>query len=94
MSLDIHDVIRRPRVTEKSVFQQAAENQYTFEVHPDANKVQIKEAVKRLFGVDVIAVQVSNHLGKWRRTRLGMGRRPSWKKATVRVAEGQQIEGL
>lgn len=94
MNIDSHSVIRRPLITEKSVFAQAATNQYTFEVHPAANKVQIKEAVQSLFDVKVLAVQVSNNNGKMRRTRMGSGRRPDWKKAIVRLADGQQIEGL
>ena len=92
MNLSDYDVLRRPRVTEKSVFQQNALNQHTFEVHPSATKQQVKEAVQRLFGVKVTAVRVQNYDGKSRRTRMGSGQRAAWKKAIVILAAGENIE--
>jgi len=94
MNLTPWDVIRRPRISEKSVYQQGSDNKYTFEVHPKATKVQVRDAIKRLFEVDVLSVRTMNHAGKERRTRYGVGRTPAWKKAIVTLAEGQQIEGV
>lgn len=92
MNLSSYDVLRQPRVTEKSVFQQAALNHHTFEIHPAANKQQVKEAVQRLFGVKVKAVRIQNYDGKMRRTRMGRGKKPAWKKAIVLLAAGENIE--
>lgn len=94
MSLALHEIIRKPRITEKAVHLHNVGNQYTFEVHRDANKVQVKEAVQALFKVDVLQVRTMNCMGKRRRTRMGIGFRPDWKKAIVTLAAGQQIEGL
>lgn len=92
MNLSSFDVLRRPRVTEKSVFQQAGLNQHTFEIHPEANKSQVKEAVERLFGVKVTSVRIQNYDGKHRRTRMGSGQKAAWKKAIVSLADGENIE--
>lgn len=94
MKLTSFDILRRPRVTEKGVHRQAADNAYTFEVHPRANKQQIKEAVHELFGVTVRQVRTMNYGGKTRRTRLGTGRTAGWKQAVVTLAEGETIEGV
>ena len=93
MKLDATQIIQAPRVTEKSVYVQNALGAYTFKVHPDANKIQIKQAVEELFGVSVKQVRVSNQDGKQRRTRAGIGFTADWKKAVVTIADGQQIEG-
>jgi large subunit ribosomal protein L23 len=86
------EVIRRPLITEKST-RLGGENKYVFEVHREANKVQIKEAVERAFNVRVTAVNVINVKGKARRVRGGrIIRRPDWKKAIVTLAEGDKIE--
>ncbi len=93
--MNIYDVIVRPIVTEKSTILRE-EGQYVFEVNRRANKLQIKEAVESIYGVDVIRVNVMNMPAKFNRIR---GRRPSkrrseWKKAVVTVAPGQRIEEL
>lgn len=94
MNLNTADILRRPRITEKSVFQQNAYGHYTFQVHPAASKPQVKEAVERLFDVKVVAVKVQNYAGKQRRTRMGIGKKADWKKAIVILADGQSIEGV
>jgi large subunit ribosomal protein L23 len=87
----LHEVIIRPIVTEKSsaAFQERGE--YTFQVHVDATKRHIKEAVEKLFGVHVTGVWTSNHRGKSRRVGRFVGRRPHWKKAIVTLREGETI---
>jgi large subunit ribosomal protein L23 len=64
----------------------------TFAVHPNANKIQIKQAVEGLFDVKVVAVRTSHVLGKKRRRGQFLGRRSSWKKARVRLRDGDNIE--
>jgi len=85
-------VIIRPLITEKAT-RLAEQNKYVFEVHPEANKTQIKEAVEKAFGVKVTKVNVISLQRKARRTATGhllLGRR--WKKAIVTLAEGHRIE--
>lgn len=94
MKLTAQDIIRKPRITEKSVYLQNDHGKYTFEVHPSATKTQVKEAVQALFDVTVTAVRTFNCDGKARRTRMGVGRTAAWKKAIVTLADGQQIEGV
>ncbi|MBX6341289.1 MAG: 50S ribosomal protein L23 [Thermomicrobiaceae bacterium] len=95
--MDYQDVLRRPIITEKNTRLMEL-GQYTFEVHRDANKIQIKDAVEKTFNVDVVAVNVMNVKGKTRRRiRRGgraasVGRTPSWKKAVVTLKEGQTID--
>ena len=90
-----HTIIRRPVISEKTVHLQSKHNQYTFEVHPHANKVQIAEAVQTLFKVTVTRVNTMNARGKDRRMRSRIsGNEPAWKKAIVKLAEGQKIEGV
>jgi len=88
---DPRDVIIRPIITEKSHRLRELYNQYVFEVAKDANKHEIKEAVQRLFGVDVESVRVINVKGKVRRLRRAPGRTRSWKKAIVKLKKGQTI---
>jgi large subunit ribosomal protein L23 len=89
-----YDIISRPRVTEKSVHLQNKRQTYVFEVHQDANKVQIRDAVERLFQVKVQAVRTVNCRGKDRRTRMSTGTTPAIKKAYVTLRDGQKIEGF
>lgn len=90
-----HQIILRPVISEKTVHQQSKLNQYTFAVHPDANKVQIAEAVESLFKVKVDRVNTVNCRGKDRRMRSRItGTEAAWKKAIVKLAEGQKIEGV
>jgi len=92
---DAKDVIVQPVVTERSMelaAGEAGEPQYTFVVARDANKLEIKSAVERLFGVRVSQVRTMNYRGKMRRVGRNIGRRPGYKKAIVRLAEGEQID--
>jgi len=90
-----YQVIRRPLITEKSVYLQNATNTWAFEVHQDANKTQIREAVERLFKVKVLSVHTMNCRGKDRRMRGGAaGVSAAWKKAFVRLPADQRIEGI
>ncbi len=85
------DVIKRPVVTEKAVGKKEAEQTLCFEVHPDANKVQIKQAVEKLFKVKVADVRTSIFEGKLRRRGRYSGYRSDWKKAYVRLKDGQKM---
>jgi large subunit ribosomal protein L23 len=88
----LHRTIVRPIITEKSSrgYQERAE--YTFEVHPDATKPQIRLAIEQLFGVKVTEVWTANQRGKAKRMGNTVGRRPNWKKAIVKLREGDSIE--
>jgi large subunit ribosomal protein L23 len=81
------DLLIRPVVSEKS-YALADENKYTFIVHPDANKVQIREAVELLFDVKVTAVNTINRKGKRKRSRTGFGKRKDTKRAIVSLKSG------
>jgi large subunit ribosomal protein L23 len=87
-----HDVIRRPLVTEKSNIGREEQNLATFAVDPRANKVEIRRAVESLFGVTVTEVRTLRMPRKSRRVGRFIGQKPQWKKAIVRLAEGQTIE--
>ena len=92
---DIHEVLRRPLVTEKSNYQVGDLNQYVFEVAMDATKTQIKDAVETIFDVDVLRVNVINVPAKrnrrWRSRRV-MIRRSPYKKALVTLAPDDRID--
>ena len=87
------DIIIRPVLTERS-WRAMEEGKYTFEVHPDASKPEIRRAVEELFGVVVEKVWTMRVKGKPRRTRLDRrhGRTKSWKKAIVKLAPGHKID--
>jgi large subunit ribosomal protein L23 len=85
------EVLRRPIITEKSTAL-AGEGKYVFEVHPDANKLQIKEAVERAFNVEVAAVNTCWVKGKFRRVGRNRGRTSPWKKAVVTLKPGYRID--
>lgn len=88
---DIH-VIKRPILTEKSTFAMNEQRKYSFLVAREASKDQIKEAVQRLYKVNVTGVNTQNRKGKNRRLRYGMVVEPTTKKATVTLREGDVIE--
>ena len=90
--MHVRDVLVRPLVTEKSTRLMSEANQYTFQVHPDATKVDIRRAVEELFKVKVLSVRTTWVRGKSRRFGRYVGKRPDWKKAVVKVAPGQRIE--
>jgi large subunit ribosomal protein L23 len=87
-----HDIIRLPIITEKTTNQKEAFNQFSFEVAPKANRVQIKRAVEDVFGVRVSAVKTLHVRGKVKRRGRILGRRRSWKKAVVTLMPGERIE--
>ncbi len=91
-NINHYNTIRQPVITEKSYRASGEANQYTFRVAPDATKAQIKAAVESIFEVDVVKVQVINMPGKPKRRGWHMGRRPGYRKAVVRLAEGQSLE--
>ena len=86
------EVVQGPIVTEKGTLVSELGNQVVLRVHPEANKVEIRQAVEQLFGVKVDGVRTSRVLGKTRRVGRHVGRRPTWKKAYVTLAEGHSIE--
>jgi large subunit ribosomal protein L23 len=87
------EIIRRPLITEKSTVQREDKNIVAFEVHRDANKIEVKRAVEAQFKVKVAEVRIARVHGKVRRQGRYAGRRPDWKKAWVRLVEGEkQIE--
>ena len=88
----LYNVIRAPRVSEKTARLQEISNQYVFEVATTATKADIKVAVEKLFDVKVEAVNVVNVKGKNKAFKFRMGRRPDWRKAYVKLAEGQSID--
>jgi large subunit ribosomal protein L23 len=88
----LHRTIVRPLVTEKSSAAYQERGEYTFEVHPTANKTAIKQAIERLFGVSVTGVWTSQQRGKPRRVGTSAGLRPRWKKAIVTLKAGDSIE--
>ena len=88
----LRGVIRRPLFTEKSTRVQERDNQYAFAVEPSATKRDIAAAIEKLFEVQVTNVRTQNYRGKERRMGRFAGRRSSWKKAIVTLAEGQSIE--
>ena len=91
----IHDVLRRPIITEKSNYQAGELNQYVFEVSIDANKQMVKDAVEIMFDVDVDRVNIikvpANRSRRWRNRRV-MVRRSAYKKAIVTLAPGENID--
>jgi large subunit ribosomal protein L23 len=89
---ELQKIIRRPLITEKSTRQKDASRQYVFEVHPEANKIEIQHAVEHLFKVKVEQVRTCNILGKMKRLGRRYGKRPDWKKATVTLKEGSRID--
>jgi large subunit ribosomal protein L23 len=88
----LYNVIRAPRVSEKTARLQEVSNQYVFEVATDATKADIKVAVEKLFDVKVEAVNVVNVKGKTKSFKFREGRRNDWRKAYVTLAEGQSID--
>jgi large subunit ribosomal protein L23 len=88
---DPRDILLAPVVSEKS-YGLLDENKYTFIVRPDANKVQIRQAVEAVFGVKVTGVNTLNRHGKRKRTKTGYGKRKDTKRAIVSVAEGDRID--
>jgi large subunit ribosomal protein L23 len=89
--MTIHDVLVRPMVTEKSITKKEAERTVCFQVSKDANKIMVKKAVEKLFNVKVEEVRTATFDGKLRRRGRFAGYRSDWKKAYVKIAEGQKV---
>ncbi len=88
----LHRTIVRPIVTEQSSAAYQERGEYTFRVASDATKTSIRAAVEQLFGVKVTGVWTSNQRGKARRVGKDLGRRPHWKKAVVKLRDGDTID--
>ncbi|MEJ2502252.1 MAG: 50S ribosomal protein L23 [Gemmatimonadota bacterium] len=89
---DARNVVIRPVVTERSTIMADEQDAFTFIVAEDANKIEIKRAVETLFDVKVRSVNTMRYRGKLRRVGRHTGRRPSFKKAIVKLAEGERID--
>lgn len=92
VKLEPHQVIIRPLVTEKGVHRAARNNQYAFEIHPQATKTDVRRAVEELFEVKVDKVLTQNRRGKTRRYRHRHGVTSSWKKAVVILSPEHRID--
>lgn len=82
--------VRQPVITEKAAIQREEVGVYCFRVHPRANKIEIAEAIEKLFDVKVDRVRTSRVTGKTRRLGRNVGKRPDWKKAWVTLAPGEK----
>ena len=88
-----YDIIRTASLTEKSTLMSEEQNKYVFRVSPRANKIQIKNAIERLFQKKVVDVNTCNYAGKKKRERRAdYGRKAHWKKAIVTLKEGEKID--
>lgn len=90
--MDMYQIIVKPLVTEKGTTMLSEGNWVTFKVHPDANKIEIKEAVQKIFSVAVLQVNTQIVRGKRKRFGKTMGQSKAWKKAMVQLKEGEKIE--
>ena len=88
----IFDVLKAPKMTEKTLSLKEEKNQYAFEVDPRANKILIKDCVEKTFKVSVLNVRTMNVRGKKKRMGRYQGYKSSWKKALVTLKEGDTIE--
>ena len=86
-----YDIVLRPIITEKSSLLKDNANQYVFEVQRDANRIEIKKAVEKLFKVKVLSVRISIMDGKTRKLGRFSGKRPDWKKAIIKVSLKDKI---
>jgi large subunit ribosomal protein L23 len=90
--MNIYDVIKKPLITEKTTAEKDARNIIVFVVHRDANKIEIKESVEKLFKVEVDAVKTATVAGKLKRVGGQVGKRANWKKAYVTLKEGSNVD--
>ncbi len=88
----LYTVLVEPHISEKVSLMGDIANQYAFKVAKDATKAEIKEAVEKLFNVNVHRVSTLNQKGKMKRTVHGANRKKNWKKAYVRLAQGQDLD--
>lgn len=89
---DVYNVLKRPLLTEKGTDQKEAMNKYLFEIDRRANKIQVKNAVEKIFSVKVDAVHTISVKGKVKRVGRNLGKRSDWKKAVVTLKAGEKIE--
>jgi large subunit ribosomal protein L23 len=89
--MNVYDVIRKPIITEKGHAKRESERTMCFEVHRDANKIEIRQAVETLFRVKVADVRTANFVGKLRRRGRFTGYASDWKKAYIRLQAGQKV---
>jgi len=90
---DLHKVIKTIQLTEKATLLSELNNEYVFKVDRRANKIEIRQAVEKAFNTKVVSVNTANYKGKKKREkRADAGRTASWKKAIVRLAEGETID--
>jgi large subunit ribosomal protein L23 len=88
-------ILKEYRITEKATALTSNANQYTFEVHPNANRIEVKKAIEKVFGKKVVKVNIINQTGKMKRARNmrgAAGRTPHIKKAIITLAQGETIE--
>ena len=101
--MDIYNIVRKPLVTEKGTHQSqqthvatrtmpARGGSYAFEVHPQASKPMVRQAIEKLYNVKVLSVRTSNRKGKTRRVRFKTGTTRRWKKAVVVLHDGFHID--
>ena len=90
--MDYYQIIKRPLSSEKSVGDREASNSYHFEVDRKVNKIQVKEAIEKLFEVKVLAVRTLNKVGKTRKYKNKIYKTGGWKKAIVTLKEGERID--
>ncbi|MHC4138375.1 MAG: 50S ribosomal protein L23 [Planctomycetota bacterium] len=90
--MDYYQIVKRPLSSEKSVTDREASNSYHFEVDKKVNKIQIKEAIEKLFEVKVLAVRTLNKVGKTRKYKNKIYKTGGWKKAIVTLKEGERID--
>ena len=90
--MDKYQIVIRPLITEQSTHQSTALGAYAFQVHPKANKTEIKQAVEQIYNVKVVDVRTSNRKGKPRRRGQTMGTTSHWKKAVVVLSDDHHID--
>ena len=90
--MNIYQVIKKPLVTEKTTLEKDAKNIIAFEIDTQANKIEVKEAVEKIFNVDVVDVKTINIAGKKKRIGKNVGKRSNWKKAYVTLKEGSKVD--
>lgn len=88
----IYKILLGPHVSEKAAISAEGGNQVVFKIAPDATKLEVKKAIEQLFKVKVLGVQTLNVKGKVKRNKFGAARKPNWKKAYVRLEQGQDID--
>ena len=92
MNRDPRSIVERPLITEKNQLLQDTENKYVFEVARDANKLEIKQAIEKIFDVRVESVRTMRMQGKLKRFGRFEGRRSNWKKAIIKLTDGDVID--